>query len=399
MIAHTDTQFQSSPATGFSPRGTGIRTLQLGINWFPEKAGGLERYYHDLLSHFPEAGVRARGLVCGSTAVAEGSRGKVRAVRPITSRLPARLLAFRHEAIRDCCDFRPHVIGGHFALYTWPVLGRIRHLPLVQHFHGPWCSEARMEGAGRWGCYARYRIERAVYRRADKLITLSEVFKNILLTEFGISESRVKVIPGGVNCSRFDIPQSRAEARQQLGWPEDRPIVLTVRRLTRRMGIENLIQAAADVRKERSDALFLIAGQGPLREPLQARIDALGLAEHVRLLGYVPDQNLPLAYRAADLTVVPSIALEGFGLVAVESLAAGTLALVTPVGGMREVIRPFNEDLLLRSSSVADLTEGLLRTLGGRCRLPDAEDCKEYASRYDWSVVTGAVRDVLASVI
>jgi len=399
MIAHTDTQFQAAPATGFSPRSGGIRTLQVGMNWFPEQPGGLDRYYHDLLNHLPQVGVRVRGLVCGSSAVAEGSGGKVRAVAPPSTRLPSRMIAFRHALIQDLCDFHPHVIGGHFALYTLPVLGRMKTLPLVQHFHGPWYSESRLDGVPRWNCWARYQCERAVYRRADRLITLSEVFKDVLITDFGIPESRIKVIPGGVDCKRFDVPESRIQAREELGWPLDRPIVFTVRRLTKRMGLENLIQAAVAVRQEQPDALFLIAGSGALRQMLQEKIDALDLQEHVRLLGYVPDERLPLSYRAADLTVVPSTALEGFGLVAVESLAAGTPALVTPVGGLREVIRPFSQALLLPGSSAADLTEGLLNSLANFDRLPDMESCRVYADRYDWSVVAEAIRGVLSSVI
>lgn len=399
MIAHTDAQFQSSPATTSSPRNAGIRTLQLGMNWFPEKPGGLDRYYHDLLNHFPEAGVKARGLVCGSPGVEEDSLGTVRAATNFQTSLPGRMLAFRHALINDLCDFHPHVIGGHFALYTWPVLGRIKNLPLVQHFHGPWYSESKWEGCSRLNCWARYHIERAVYRRADQLITLSEVFKTVLLNDFGIPESRVKVIPGGVDCRRFDVPHTRWDARDQLGWPQDRPIVFSVRRLTARMGLENLIEAAIAVRDEQPDALFLIAGSGKLRDELQAQIESLNLQNNVRLLGYVLDEQLPLCYRAANLTIVPSTALEGFGLVAVESLAAGTPALVTPVGGLREIIQPFRESLLLRGSSPADLAESLIHALANLNRLPDAEVCKDYADKYDWSVATKAIRGVLSSVI
>ena len=273
------------------------------------------------------------------------------------------MLAFRHALIQEICEFSPHVIGGHFALYTWPALGRMKNLPLVQHFHGPWYSESKIQGCSRLNCWARYKLERSVYNRADALITLSEVFKNVLLTDFKIHESRVKVIPGGVDCGRFDIPQSKVAARHLLDWPQDRPIVFSVRRLTPRMGLENLLLAINAVKTDQPDALFLIAGTGPLRATLEQQINNLHLQDHVRLLGYLPDDKLPLAYRAADFSVVPSTALEGFGLVAVESLAAGTPALVSPVGGLREVIQPFSDALLLRSSSVGDITQGLIRCL------------------------------------
>ena len=123
-----------------------------------------------------------------------------------------------------------------------------------------------------------------------------------------------------------DIPETRDEARQILGWPRNRPIVLAVRRLTRRMGLVELIAAAQIIRRRVPDVLILIAGRGILAGELEAQIRAADMQDHVQMLGFLPDSKLPLAYRAADITVVPSLALEGFGLSAAESLAAGTPA-------------------------------------------------------------------------
>ncbi len=90
----------------------------------------------------------------------------------------------------------------------------------------------------------------------------------------------------------------RAEA---LNLPTDRPIVLTLRRLVRRMGLEDLVDAMATVRRSVPDALLLIVGRGTLDAELRERIAAIGLQDHVRLLGALPDARLPLVYRAADL--------------------------------------------------------------------------------------------------
>ena len=76
----------------------------------------------------------------------------------------------------------------------------------------------------------------------------------------------------------------------------------------------------------------------------------LGLQDHVRLLGHVPEADLPLAYRAADLTVMPTASLEGFGLSVIESLAAGTPVLATPVGGMLDILPPLGEQLVLEGA-------------------------------------------------
>jgi glycogen synthase len=402
MIAPSDLNFDPMPVqempTREGPSGRFMRTLQIGMEWFPETPGGLERYYYDLLNRFPAANVQVRGLVCGSSAVQTQSHGTVRAVAPAAAALPARLLAFRRCAKQEVAEFKPDVIGSHFALYTLPMLSSIRDKPLVIHFHGPWHKESKLEGVGRLSCWARYHAERTVYRRADRLVTLSEFFKRELVRTFNISESRIEVIPGGVECKRFDVGESKSQARRQLSWPTDRPIVLTVRRLTHRMGLENVIQAAVMIRDKCPDALLLIAGAGKLKDQLQARIQALQLTDHVRLLGFVPDADLPLAYRAADLSIVPSISLEGFGLVAAESLAAGTPVIATPVGGLPEILRPFRPELLARGTTAKHLADAVIPALMNLHKLPDQAECMLYAERYDWSVVSVALREVFAAV-
>ena len=143
------------------------------------------------------------------------------------------------------------------------------------------------------------------------------------------------------------------------------------------------------------DALVLIAGTGPLRAELEARVAALGLAHHVRFLGFVPDADLPTAYRAADLTVVPTTALEGFGLITVESLAAGTPCVVTPVGGLGEIIAPLSPQLITAGATKADVSTTIADALLGTIPLPTAEQCSAYARRcFDWPVIASRVRDV-----
>jgi glycosyltransferase involved in cell wall biosynthesis len=143
------------------------------------------------------------------------------------------------------------------------------------------------------------------------------------------------------------------------------------------------------------DALVLIAGNGPIRAELEARIAALGLGDTVRLLGFVPDEQLPLAYRAADLSVVPTASLEGFGLITVESLAAGTPCVVTPVGGLPDIVAPIAPQLVTASARAADIGDTLAAALLGTIPLPSAAACARQArERFDWPVVAARVRDV-----
>ncbi|MFL5516929.1 MAG: glycosyltransferase, partial [Gemmatimonadales bacterium] len=123
-------------------------------------------------------------------------------------------------------------------------------------------------------------------------------------------------------------------------------------------------------------------------------------ARHVRLLGRLSDAQLPLAYRAADMTVVPTVALEGFGLIAVESLAAGTPVLVTPVGGLPEVVAALSPALVLEGTGSAPLADGVLRALGGDLALPSADACREYVrAHFDARTAAGRTAEVYREAI
>ncbi len=379
---------------------TTMRLLSLGNAWFPEKPGGLDRFYMELMRAFPSVGVESKGLVVGTEAVAGQTDGRITAFAAANAPLPHRLLAARRATSALCDTMRPDLIAAHFALYAFPSLTRLRQRPFVFHFQGPWAAEGIVEGQRPMAARVQAAIERAVYRRADRVIVLSRAFGDEVVRRYDVDPARVRVIPGGVNTAAFDNLPSRADARATLGWPADRPLLLCVRRLQRRMGLEDLLDAVAAIRHRHADLQVMIAGRGPLRDALQGRIDALGLGANVRLLGFLPDAQLPLAYRAADLSVVPTVALEGFGLITLESLAAGTPVLVTPVGGLPEAVAGLAADMILPASGPQALAAGLDAALRGELALPDAQHCRDHVEQHHrWDSIAAKVRDVYAQAM
>jgi glycosyltransferase involved in cell wall biosynthesis len=196
-----------------------------------------------------------------------------------------------------------------------------------------------------------------------------------------VHEDRIRVVPGAVDLARFRPVNTRTEARQTLGWPVDRPILLTVRRLFHRMGLRQLVEAMPVIKDHVPEVFLCIGGAGPIRPLLEARVRDLQLINNVRFLGFIPDDQLASAYHAADITVLPTVALEGFGLVAAESLAAGTPAMVTSVGGLPAVVEGLSQNLIFRSERSEDLASGLTAALRGHLRLPGEIECREYAER------------------
>jgi glycosyltransferase involved in cell wall biosynthesis len=372
-----------------------IRTLQIGDEWLSDREGGLARYYFELLRHLHEDRATATGLVVGSEGVAAETHGQVTAFARADDSLKNRWLALRRAAMPSLRAGQIDLIACHFSLYGLPLLDRLVSTPTVVHFHGPWAAESGVEGAAGWNERSRAMIEGLVYGRARRLIVLSDAFRQELVRRYRVPEDRVRVVPGGVDLERFNNCLSRREARERLGWPTDRQILLTVRRQVRRMGLEDLIDAVDALRTAHPDLLLLLGGSGPISGALRERIAEKGLENNVRLLGRVPDADLPLAYRATDMSVVPTQSLEGFGLIVLESLAAGTPVLATPVGGLPEILRPFAPQCVFADTSTRAITERIGDMLGGHLDIPSEAKCRAYAvENFSWNAIAGRVVDV-----
>ena len=377
-----------------------MKIINIGLGWFPEQPGGLDRYYYDCCKYLPQADINIKGLVTGSDRVVKDSHDRVRAFTSSEFSLTKRWLEMRKTFQQTLNSDRHDLVVSHFALYTFPILNKLSTLPLVTHFHGPWALESDLEKPKPVSILLKKQIEKAVYNRSSQFIVLSQTFQDILHKEYRVPLDKIHIIPGGVDIDRFNIKISSTEAREELGWHQDRPTIFCIRRLAKRMGLENLISAMAEVRDRNPDISLYIAGKGALAEILQAQIKELKLTDNVKLLGYVSDEQLPICYRAANFSVVPTVALEGFGLIVVESLAAGTPVLGTPVGGIPEILKPFSEDLVFEDYSPTKLAAGIIEALSGDRILPSSQDCLDYVkTNYDWHQIARQIKQVYQQAI
>ncbi|MBW4658850.1 MAG: glycosyltransferase family 4 protein [Drouetiella hepatica Uher 2000/2452] len=374
-----------------------ISTLCLGMGWFPQTPGGLNRYVHELILQLATQGkVELCGV--GLPAYLLNPPIMLTDLASPHQQLPQRLWSV-HQRFQQRQMAYPDAINLHFALYSFPLLQSFpKNVPVTFTFHGPWAFEGQQEGEGKWSTLFKQWIEKRVYDRCDRFIVLSKAFGTILHETYSIPWNKIHIIPGGVDTQRFQRNLSRQEARSQLSWHLDRPTLFTTRRLVHRMGLDKLLTALVEVKRQVPDVWLAIAGKGPIRADLEQQVQRLRLQDNVKFLGFLPDEQLPLAYQAADLTVVPSQSLEGFGLILLESLAAGTPALCTPVGGMPEVITPFCPELITDSIEAEAIAERLTDFLTGKLPLPSRDACREYACRnFDWQIIAPRVRQVLLS--
>lgn len=372
-----------------------LRTLQIGNDWPTERIGGLNRYFVDLIRHLPAAGASVKGLVVGPAEITAATQGTVTAFAPSKAPMYRRLWLARQAALEQLRGGSVDVLVSHFALYAAPLGSYASKHPLVVQFHGPWAAESHVEGSASLSLRLKHTLEQSVYRRGRRFIVLSRAFQQELVKRYNIDEDLVRIVPGGIDTERFNTKLSRVEARERLGWPRDRPIILAVRRLVRRMGLENLIDAIKALREKHPDLLLLLGGKGPISGELAARIKEEDLERHVRLLGRIEEEDLPLAYRAADMTIVPTQALEGFGMITLESLASGTPVLVTPVGGLPEVVQPFAPECVFADTSTEEIASVLAQFLDGSRKLPAEAACRAYAlQKFGWPHIAAKVKEV-----
>ena len=128
------------------------------------------------------------------------------------------------------------------------------------------------------------------------------------------------------------------------------------------MGLENLLYAVRDVVKSVPDIYFVLGGEGPLKNELISLTKELEIENNVKFYGFIPELKLPDYYRMADIFILPTLELEGFGLITLEALASGVPVLGTPVGGTIEILSRFNPKYLFENTKPKSMAELIIKT-------------------------------------
>jgi glycosyltransferase involved in cell wall biosynthesis len=164
------------------------------------------------------------------------------------------------------------------------------------------------------------------------------------------------------------------------------------------MGLIEALDAFAMVAKKVKDALLLVGGRGPMRQTLEARAAELMKSGNVRFLDFIPNPELHLYYQAADLCLMPSKDLEGFGLVTVEAMACGTPVLGTRHGGTVEIIEQF-DGAFLTDADVVKMAGAIIELLSKPAELAAArEKCRKFVeTTYPWDRAVSLLEEAFRS--
>lgn len=248
-------------------------------------------------------------------------------------------------------------------------------------------------------------VEKKVMNNCDWVVVLSEFTRNRLYRFYGITEKKIEIIPGGVDLERFYPAHDKVKIRKGLNLPGEKTILLTVRNLVPRMGLENLIIAIKEVVKMASDIYLVLGGEGPLKKDLIDLTSQLGVEDSIRFEGFIPEEELPAYYRMADLFVLPTLELEGFGLVTLEALASGVPVLGTPIGGTVEILKKLNPKLLFKDINSESIAELILDTHREFQKNPVSQgrlsiQCRRFVEQnYSWKKNVDRLEDLFREIL
>jgi glycosyltransferase involved in cell wall biosynthesis len=298
------------------------------------------------------------------------THGMKRSINPLMAlrtiwRIRRTLRAKRADAV-VCYNKLGGVVG---RLGAW-LAGTPRVLYFAQ---GLACGPAQ----GALSFQLRYQVERLLAPITDGIFILNNYDEQLLRKDLMAKrpDGVCRIRSTGVDVSRFvpgAYPEIRAKLGKELGVDPAHTFVLCAARLIADKGVFDFVEAARLVCKTRRDVVFLLGGTGPLLESLQRRVDAAGIGDQVKVLGWRND--MADLMKAADIFVLPSYYMEGLPVSILEAMACGKPVVTTyhkgcedaAVDGETGLLVPVKQPPLLAEKILTLISDPAMRERMGR---------------------------------
>lgn len=363
------------------PEDTGRHVLIACHAWYGDVTGGAFRLATDLAVYLAEHGWRVSYVCCSPSGVARECE-QVSGVHVYRYPAPVggnRLRRMWHHishtgrlADRIHNEVSPvDVINSHSPLQGLGVAHRLRSVvPFINYtVHSPFADELLSNVSGspgpshRIAAFLARQVDRWNVRFADRVQTdsqwtydrLAELFGRSLMCRKGV------VVPAWVEVDRFIPVWDRRASRRSMeeAWQTELPVFFTLRRLEHRMGLDLLIHASSLLVRDGFRFRVLIGGSGSLQDSLQRQIEESNLQGVVKLLGRLPESVVPACYAAADCFVLPTRALECFGLIVLEAFACNTPVLGSRAAAIPELVELQGNGWLFNVGDSEQLAAGM----------------------------------------
>ncbi len=279
-------------------------------------------------------------------------------------------------------------------LVAW-ALARLLRRPLIIYAHGEEITTWRTPGKRRAMIFA--------YKHADRVIANSD-FTRELLIGLGVVPSRIALISPGVDISVFHPGEDGAELRQRLGLGAEERLILSVGRLSRRKGFDQVIRALPDLLARGLDVHYALIGIGEDDAYLRGLADEMGVRERLHMLAHQSSEDLPRWYRAADVFAMPNREIggdtEGFGMVFLEAAASSKPSVAGMAGGTGAAVIDGQTGLRVDGNAVDAVNAALWRLLSDPVYAEKlgAQGAQRAREQYAWEAVAVATLNLMQEV-
>ena len=240
------------------------------------------------------------------------------------------------------------------------------------------------------------RVLRAIYKRSNKVIAISNYTRDTLL-RFGVDEARIVVVfPGAPE--KCEVSLQHIDELRHLLVLDEGPIILAVGRMIERKGQVRLVRAMPRILKSEPKAQLVLVGRGPEMSAILRAAYRLGVREHVCVPGPLPDEDVAALHAMSDVFALPvgesgNGQVEGFGLVFVEAQAHGTPVVAGRSGGVGDAVLDGETGLLVEPDDIEGLADAIVRLIQDKelaGRLRDAA-LHRVRAQLNWRVFTHRV--------
>ncbi len=264
--------------------------------------------------------------------------------------------------------YEAHTISGYGFLTALRERGIKK--PFIQTIHGVLADEYAHSFKGAFPTFRAKlanlimwklsKLEEKTAKNATLIVTVSEYSSNKIVQFYDVDKAKIRVVPNGVDTERFKPSKTGEKIKRQIGL-DNKLCVLFVGRLIPRKGVSFLIEAAQSIVEKYRKIMFVIVGNGPLKNNLVLHVEKTNLSRYFVFLGDVQESILPALYNCADIFALPSIQ-EGQGIALLEAQATAKPVVAFDVGGVREAVSNNETGLLVKPSS-NELAEAIIKLL------------------------------------
>ena len=256
--------------------------------------------------------------------------------------------------------------------------------PLVVHMHA-----TEFDRSGENINTDVYAIERRGMEAADRVITVSNLTRNIVINKYGIDPAKVVTVHNAVEPN--DKPKSEYE-RSGL----DAKVVTFLGRITYQKGPEYFIEAAYKIHQVDPSIHFVMAGTGDMLEKMIRRVAQLGMGSHFHFTGFLKGEAVDQMFAMTDVFVMPSIS-EPFGIVPLEAMRLNVPVVISKQSGVSEVVKHALKVDFWDINGLADAIYGL-------CHYKPLADCfkdegKDEVDSLKWELAAKKIKAVYESVV